>query len=40
MRALLRQPELLLLDEATSSLDSRSEKEVQDAIDESYKDIK
>ena len=33
MRALLRQPELLLLDEATSSLDSRSEKEVQDAID-------
>ena len=33
MRALLRQPELLLLDEATSALDSRSEKEVQAAID-------
>ena len=33
MRALLRQPELLMLDEATSALDSRSEKEVQTAID-------
>ena len=33
MRALLKKPELLLLDEATSSLDSRSEKEVQTAID-------
>jgi ABC-type multidrug transport system fused ATPase/permease subunit len=31
-RALLRQPKLLLLDEATSSLDSESEKLVQDAI--------
>ena len=33
MRALLRQPEILMLDEATSALDSRSEKEVQTAID-------
>ncbi|KAI2478315.1 MdlB ABC-type multidrug transport system ATPase and permease component [Pyrenophora tritici-repentis] len=31
-RALLRKPKLLLLDEATSSLDSESEKLVQDAI--------
>lgn len=31
-RALLRKPALLLLDEATSSLDSESEKLVQDAI--------
>ncbi|KAF2713122.1 P-loop containing nucleoside triphosphate hydrolase protein [Pleomassaria siparia CBS 279.74] len=31
-RALLRKPRLLLLDEATSSLDSESEKLVQDAI--------
>merc|ERR1711881_284508 len=31
-RALLRQPKLLLLDEATSSLDSQSEKLVQQAI--------
>ncbi|CAN9330964.1 unnamed protein product [Alternaria alternata] len=31
-RALLRKPKLLLLDEATSSLDSESEKSVQDAV--------
>lgn len=31
-RALLRHPRLLLLDEATSSLDSTSEKQVQEAI--------
>ena len=33
-RALLRQPKLLLLDEATSSLDSQSEKLVQQAIEQ------
>ncbi|KAK2974677.1 hypothetical protein RJ640_030285 [Escallonia rubra] len=31
-RALLRDPKILLLDEATSSLDSQSEKAVQDAL--------
>ncbi|KAI3765918.1 hypothetical protein L2E82_15964 [Cichorium intybus] len=31
-RALLRQPKILLLDEATSSLDSHSEKAVQEAL--------
>merc|ERR1711997_562196 len=33
-RALLPKPSILLLDEATSALDSKSEKEVQSAIDE------
>ncbi len=32
-RAFLRNPKLLLLDEATASLDSQSEKHVQDALD-------
>merc|ERR1712228_161330 len=32
-RALLPKPSILLLDEATSALDSKSEKEVQSAID-------
>ncbi|KAK2807235.1 hypothetical protein FQN50_005522 [Emmonsiellopsis sp. PD_5] len=36
-RALLRKPSLLLLDEATSSLDSESEKHVQDAIERTAK---
>jgi ATP-binding cassette, subfamily B (MDR/TAP), member 1 len=33
-RSLVRQPRLLLLDEATSALDARSERIVQDALDE------
>merc|ERR1712228_953587 len=33
-RALLPKPSILLLDEATSALDSKSEKEVQSAIDQ------
>jgi len=33
-RALVKKPKLLILDEATSALDPRSEKEVQDAIDQ------
>ena len=36
-RALIRKPKLLLLDEATSSLDSESERLVQDALDELMK---
>lgn len=37
-RAILKDPAVLLLDEATSSLDSNSEKIVQDALDELMKD--
>ncbi len=37
-RAILDDPELLILDEATSSLDSMSEKLVQEAIDNVTKD--
>lgn len=33
-RSLVRQPRILLLDEATSALDARSERVVQDALDE------
>ena len=33
-RALIKNPKLLILDEATSALDPKSEKEVQDAIDQ------
>ena len=32
-RALIKKPQILILDEATSALDPKSEKEVQDAID-------
>lgn len=32
-RALIRKPKILILDEATSALDSKSEAEVQTAID-------
>ena len=33
-RALVRNPKILLLDEATSALDNKSEKVVQDALDQ------
>ncbi len=33
-RALIRNPKILLLDEATSALDNKSEKIVQDALDQ------
>ena len=37
-RALLKDPPILILDEATSSLDTESEKYVQEAIDNLMKD--
>ena len=37
-RALLKDPPILILDEATSSLDTESEKHVQEAIDNLMKD--
>ena len=36
-RAILKDPKILILDEATSSLDSHSEKLVQDALDQLMK---
>jgi ABC-type multidrug transport system fused ATPase/permease subunit len=39
-RALIKKPTLLILDEATSALDSKSEKEVQGAIEKINKEMK